>query len=177
MEWGCIQKQVWLIESYLSQTNLLRLDVILVSTQRCTCVINLYFIEDVLESKCKSGSFVHSIRCLNIVFDIAVVEMISWCFCPLGYFEMPLYAPWSTQAPLMHDKQRHTGVIQVCIGDPQHPYSRKGQTEPGKGFSSFSRSPPCPVAHCWTVSNSVQLGESRLRPGTLPLWGSSRGSL
>lgn len=77
MEWGCIQKQVWLIESYLSQTNLLRLDVILVSTQRCTCVINLYFIEDVLESKCKSGSFVHLIRCLNIVFDIAVVEMIS----------------------------------------------------------------------------------------------------
>lgn len=77
MEWGCIQNQVWLIENYLSQTHLLRLDVILISTQRCTCVINLYFIVDVLESKCKSGSFIHFVRCLKIVFDIAVVEMIS----------------------------------------------------------------------------------------------------
>lgn len=53
----------------------------------------------------------------------------------------------------MHDKQRHTGVTRICIGDLYHPYSRRGQAEPGKGVPVFSRSPPSLVANCWTVSN------------------------
>lgn len=77
----------------------------------------------------------------------------------------------------MHKTNRNTGVKQVLTGGPQHLHSRNGEVEPGKGVSSFHQSLLYLVACCWTVNASVQLGESRLRPGTLPLWGSSRGSL
>lgn len=77
----------------------------------------------------------------------------------------------------MHKENRNTGVKQVCKGGPQHLHGRNGETEPEKGLSSFLQFPLYLVACCWTVNDSVQLGESRLRPGTLPLWGSSRGSL
>lgn len=74
----------------------------------------------------------------------------------------------------MHKKNGNTGVKQVCTGGAQHLHSRNGETEPRKGVSSFLQSPLYLVACCWTVNAP---GESRLRPGTLPLWGSSRGSL
>lgn len=77
----------------------------------------------------------------------------------------------------MHKENRNTEVKQVCKGGPQHLRGRNGETEPEKGLSSFLQFPLYLVACCWTVNDSVQLGESRLRPGTLPLWGSSRGSL
>lgn len=56
---------------------------------------------------------------------------------------------------------RHTGVIRICVGDSLHPYSRRGQAEPGKEAPVFSQSPPCVGANCWTVRNWVRLGESR----------------
>lgn len=76
----------------------------------------------------------------------------------------------------MHKENRNTGVKQVCKGGPQHPHARPGETEPGNRLASLLHFPLYLAACCWTVSDSVQLGESRLRPGTLPLWGSSRGS-
>lgn len=66
------------------------------------------------------------------------------CFPPPGYLEIPFFDLWSTQDPLMHDTQRHTGVIRICIADPHHPYSRRGQAEPGKGLPVFSWSPSLP---------------------------------
>lgn len=90
---------------------------------------------------------------------------------------MHLCPAWTSQAPLMHKKNSNTGVKQVCTGGPPYLHSRNGEIEPRKGVSPFLQSPLYLVACCWTVKASVQLGESRLRPGTLPLWGSSRGSL
>lgn len=107
----------------------------------------------------------------------SAVKSISSCFFSVGYFEVHLCPTWTTQAPLMHKINRNTGVKQVCTGGPQHLHSRNGEIEPRKGVSSFLQSLLYLVACYWTVNASVQLGESRLRPGTLPLWGSSRGSL
>lgn len=109
--------------------------------------------------------------------DIAASKSISRLPYSIGYFAVHLCRSWTTQAPLMHKENRNTGVKQVCKGAPQHPHARNGETEPENGLASLLHFPLYLAACCWTVSDSVQLGESRLRPGTLPLWGSSRGSL
>lgn len=108
--------------------------------------------------------------------DIAASKSISRLPYSIGSFAVHLCRSWTTQAPLMHKENRNTGVKQVCKGGPQHPHARPGETEPGNRLASLLHFPLYLAACCWTVSDSVQLGESRLRPGTLPLWGSSRGS-
>lgn len=108
---------------------------------------------------------------------IAAVKCISWCCHPVGYFAVHRFSTWPTQAPLMHKKNRNTGVKQVCIGGPQHLRSKNGDTEPGEGVWSSLQFCLYLVSCSGRVNDPVQLGESRLRPGTLPLWGSSRGSL
>lgn len=64
---------------------------------------------------------------------------------------MPFFDLWVTQDPLMHDEERHTGVLRLCIAGPPHRYSRTGQTELGR-----DRGLP-PVTRFWTASIWAQL--------------------
>lgn len=63
------------------------------------------------------------------------------CFSPPRFLWNVFFDHWSTQVPLMHDQKRHSGVIWTCRVDPHHPYTRRGQTEPGKRAPVFSQPP------------------------------------
>lgn len=102
----------------------------------------------------------------------SVVDWHVHVFCQLGYSKKPSKSQVNAhKADLLQYRrstQENLDTLSLQCSD---------RLSQAKGFSTSSLSTRCRVALSCTVSSSVQLGESRLRPGTLPLWGSSRGSL
>lgn len=95
----------------------------------------------------------------------AAAKSISSCSFSIGYFEVHPCPTWTTQAPLMHKKNRNTGVKQVCTGGPFcTPETEK--LSQGKG-SRLSSSPFCtwwPAVGQWTPQSSLESPGCGLAP-------------